>query len=349
MKLSPVPFRRLGVPPIPTPDARDRVPYPELRVLLRFVPWSALRCLEESRRDLEGSWPPLASAAVVAVDNGLGGKLDTRALTFGGTGKAPMLEVLRTVLPGVGIPEEGETVSEGVGDAALEMVVGAVLIVGIAVVERDLGLANVGKAESVTARPGGLRPEVGFALVVAVGASEGEESGSSGRGFETGLVLTTGNAGKGPVGGASGETPEGRRGMVEVMVVVADKDMIHRLSCGPAQWLDRPCRAPRHCGTLRKPVVHDPGSDSCRKGTLWSSWRSTSRGRGGWEVSAKMAAATVGGEAALMMLRSRKQSHRASRYAQQHLFELEGGCICCDHPRFEDAGWGCAPSAGVQW
>lgn len=54
------------------------------------------------------------SESEVDVESGLGGRLETRELLFGGRGKAPMLVVLRNVLPGAGMPlEGGEVVPEG--------------------------------------------------------------------------------------------------------------------------------------------------------------------------------------------------------------------------------------------
>ncbi len=49
---------------------------------------------------------PLTS--VVEVDRGLGGRLLTRVVPFGGGGKLPMLLVLRTFFPGVGSADDGE-------------------------------------------------------------------------------------------------------------------------------------------------------------------------------------------------------------------------------------------------
>lgn len=43
----------------------------------------------------------------VDVERGLGGRLLTRGFGLGGAGNAPMLVVLRTDLPGVGIADEG--------------------------------------------------------------------------------------------------------------------------------------------------------------------------------------------------------------------------------------------------
>ena len=39
------------------------------------------------------------------MDSGLGGRLETRGLPFGGSGKEPILEVLRRPVPGVISPD----------------------------------------------------------------------------------------------------------------------------------------------------------------------------------------------------------------------------------------------------
>ena len=76
-----------------------------------FLTLSALRCLVESRL-FPCPRVPLMSESEVEVDRGLGGRLDTLEAPFGGSGNAPILVVLRTVFPGVGMPDEG--VGDGV-------------------------------------------------------------------------------------------------------------------------------------------------------------------------------------------------------------------------------------------
>lgn len=179
------------------------------------MPLSTLWCFAESRRLLWASALLLMSEREVDVDKGLGGKLDTRVLPFGGSGKAPMLEVLRTVLAGTGTPEEVVVLEEGEAEWATD--VSAVLRVGTAGVDRALADVGVGSPEVVTDRVSALELGVGMEEVEA--DRESGVSGVSGIGF---LDFTTGRAGRGPDGGASGDA-EGRR--VPVMVVVADTDI----------------------------------------------------------------------------------------------------------------------------
>jgi hypothetical protein len=153
------------------------------------------------------------SESDVDVESGLGGRLETRELPFGGRGKEPILVVLRTVLPGVGMPDEGV---EPPGDTTPECAAPTVLSVGTAGVDRDLG---VGSPEAVTDRVSDL------GVVAGREGSGSLASGMSGSGF---LVFATGSAGSGPDGGASGEVL-GRRMPVDVMVVVVDVDMIYVL------------------------------------------------------------------------------------------------------------------------
>ena len=151
---------------------------------------------------------PLISESDVEVESGLGGRLDTLGLPLGGSGKPPMLVVLRTLFPGVGKPEEG--VADGGESAGVAM---AVLRVGTAGDERDLLAFGVGSPEVVTDR-----------VIFGVGGTADEdepglESIASGRSGSALRVLGMGSAGSGPLGGASGEL-EGRRRPVEAMVVV---------------------------------------------------------------------------------------------------------------------------------
>ncbi len=155
----------------------------------------------------------------VEVESGLGGKL---GLPFGGSGKPPILVVLRKVVLGAGRPEDN--VADG-GDSA--EVATIVLRVGTAGEERDLLAFGVGRPDVVT-------DLVGIFGVVVV-EDESPTAGLSGRAF---LVLYTGSAGRGPFGGASGEV-EGRRVVVvEVMVAVADTDMLLcKIPSAPAQTI----------------------------------------------------------------------------------------------------------------
>lgn len=57
-------------------------------------------------------WPvtgPWDSEGVVDADSGLGGRLETRGVPLGGTGKAPILVVFLSVFPGLGRPVGGAT------------------------------------------------------------------------------------------------------------------------------------------------------------------------------------------------------------------------------------------------
>lgn len=91
---------------------------------------------------------PLMSEVDVDADSGLGGKLLTRGLALGGGGNAPMLVVLRTVLPGVGRAEDNGDV------AVVEALFGAVVVlsVGTAGVELVLTGLGVGRPDAVTDR-----------------------------------------------------------------------------------------------------------------------------------------------------------------------------------------------------
>lgn len=103
MKLfSPDPFSRLGVPgsaAAAPAETRGRKPYPELRGVLGRFALSELLYLAESRRVVVGFCcaAPLRSEVDSDVESGLGGRLETRDVPFGGSGKAPMLETLRNV------------------------------------------------------------------------------------------------------------------------------------------------------------------------------------------------------------------------------------------------------------
>ena len=150
------------------------------------------------------------------VDKGLGGRLLTRGLVFGGFGNAPMLVVLRTVLPGVGIADDG-------GEVAVEFDVDilAVLRVGTAGVDCVCTGFGVGRPDVVTDRVRGLL----IGVAIEEDAEPGRDvSGMSGNGF---LVFAIGKAGKGPVGGADGGGAlVGRCGMADVMVAVTDMDKV---------------------------------------------------------------------------------------------------------------------------
>ena len=81
---------------------------------------------------------------------------------------------------------------------------------------------GVGKLEAVTERVSGLLPGVG----IAEEEEPGRDSGVSGMSGSAFLVFAIGSAGRGPDGGANGGgAREGRCGMVEVMVAVADVDI----------------------------------------------------------------------------------------------------------------------------
>lgn len=150
------------------------------------------------------------------VESGLGGKLGSRGLPFGGSGKALMLVVLRRLLPGVGIPDEEGPDCEVVALCSVE--VSVVLTVGTSGVERALDGAGVSSFELVNDREGDLEPGRGIEEFEPCRRSD--ESGTAGNCF---LVLGTGNAGKGPDGGASGDV-EGRR--IPDIVEVADADIV---------------------------------------------------------------------------------------------------------------------------
>ncbi len=131
----------------------------------------------------------------VEVESGLGGRLLFRAI-LGGAGKAPMLVVFRTVLPGVGRAEIG-------GDIAPEpgiRLTPEVLSVGTAGVDCVLVGRGVGRPEDVTARVSGLPAGVAIDEAEDAGRDSGS-SGMSGSGF---LVFVMGRAGNGPDGGAEG-------------------------------------------------------------------------------------------------------------------------------------------------
>jgi len=152
------------------------------------------------------------SESEVDADSGLGGRLFTRGVPFGGSGNASMLVVLRMVR-GVGRPDDGGDV-DGVGEASV------VLSVGTAGVERDFMGVAVGRPELVTDRLSGL--DAGVVIAALAEPRLGSEiSGMSGSAFP---VLATGSAGSGPEGGASGEV-DGRRAPEEAMVTVADTDI----------------------------------------------------------------------------------------------------------------------------
>jgi hypothetical protein len=139
----------------------------------------------------------LISEVDVDADSGLGGRLLTLVLTFGGAGNDPMLVVFRIVLPGVGSADPG-------GEVAVDVVfvfdIDVVLSVGMAGVEFVFTGLGVGKLEVVTDRDSGLFDGAAIEEAAEVGLESGA-SGISDRGF---LVLATGSAGKGALGGAVG-------------------------------------------------------------------------------------------------------------------------------------------------
>lgn len=141
------------------------------------------------------------------VDSGLGGRLVTRGVPFGGKGNWPILAVLRIVL-GNPLPESPGD-GEGTGGS------GVVLNVGIEGEELVFVLPGVGSPEEVTDRTEGMAVRLG---VVVVRGSEAvdvrRDSGSSPSvsvDFER--VLYTGRAGSGFDGGGRAV-----RGSVEVIV-----------------------------------------------------------------------------------------------------------------------------------
>lgn len=184
--------------PGPGMDPRARRPYPELRLLTFLSPVSALLCFEASRLGLG-----VARAAAVGsfddvdAERGLGGRLVTRAAPFGGSGKDPILVVLRTVL-GMPVPIGGD--GEGAGGCSFA------LSVGTAGVELALrGWRGVGRPERVTDREG-----MDVFLAEGGGMFEAVEVRRDSAELEAMLspdnlrVLATGKAGSGPVGGGRG-------------------------------------------------------------------------------------------------------------------------------------------------
>ena len=139
---------------------------------------------------------------------------------FGGAGKDPTLVVFRTVLPGVGNEDPRGGVAAPV---VLVLDIDVVLSVGIAGVEWVFTGLGVGRLEVVTDRDNGLFEGAAIEDAAEVGR-ESDASGMSGRGF---LVLATGRAGRGALGGAvgGGLIFEGRCGIADVMVAVAVRDI----------------------------------------------------------------------------------------------------------------------------
>jgi hypothetical protein len=128
------------------------------------------------------------------VERGLGGRLDTRG-PFGGTGNAPMLEVLRR--EGVGWVVAGV----GVFGVGMAVVVSVVLRVGTAGVERALEGFGVGRPdEMVTDRTGRLLAGVALTPEPADPGLAGASSASDAWASDF-RVFATGSAGSGPVGG----------------------------------------------------------------------------------------------------------------------------------------------------
>lgn len=89
---------------------------------------SELRCLAESRFAFCAS--PLTSDVDVDADSGLGGRLLTLGLAFGGAGNEPTLVVFRILFPGVGSADVGVDV-----DVAIPYAMDGLLRVGTAGVD----------------------------------------------------------------------------------------------------------------------------------------------------------------------------------------------------------------------
>lgn len=266
--LSPVPLSKLGeltrLDAAPA-DCRARTPYPELLAFGFLIPLSELRCLAGSRR-LPCVMAPLMSESEVEVDSGLGGRLDTRGLLdLGGSGKAPMLVVLRKVLAGVGKAEEGVPYS---GDAEEDGVmladVSVVLRVGTAGVERIFAGFGVGRPEGVTDRETAARGGGGMAEPDEPGRASGDASDTSCSGFR---VFATGSAGRGPEGGAWGEVG-GRRRPVDVMVADMERGGSLFRCCGAPSARRRPPLQCRCCASSLV-MLHRKITDplACRTGS----------------------------------------------------------------------------------
>ena len=130
----------------------------------------------------------------VEAESGLGGRLLTRGLGFGGLEKAPILVVFRTALPGVGNAEEGVDV-----ELELAFKPAVVLRVGTAGVDCVFMGLGVGRPVDVRERVGVLLVGTEMSKDAEPGGVSSGVSGMSGSGF---LVFVIGSAGSGPDGGA---------------------------------------------------------------------------------------------------------------------------------------------------
>ena len=201
-----MPLRRLGEVIRLDVDCLVRSPYPELRSLGFFSPFSVLLWADESRLAIgcTGVFP--FSFDEAEVESGLGGRLFSRGLLLilGGSGKEPILAVLRTVF---GMAEAG--VSDGAGGIGEDEGISEVFRVGTEGVELVLVSLGVGNPEWVTDREG-IADFLGVSAGSCVpfeGRPESAESvlssfsGVSGFSIKWLRSLDTGNAGSGPVGG----------------------------------------------------------------------------------------------------------------------------------------------------
>lgn len=155
----------------------------------------------------------LASGARL-VESVPGGRLERRG-ALGGCGKASMLTVLRNVLPGVGMADDG--------DAPLAA------RVGIESVDFVFALFGEGMADSVTERVPTLGDAVAERRVAGEGRPEDSRCDSLLRGISIrgrSRVLPTGSGGNGMFGGAC------PRGIELVMVAVPVDDMATGLWAG---------------------------------------------------------------------------------------------------------------------
>ena len=195
-------------------DTRVRRPYPELLAFAFLTPISELLCFVESRFDLAAT-NPLTSDVEVDAESGLGGKLFTRGLVFGGAGKAPILVVFRRVFPGVGRADAA--------DVEIALPIEGLFSVGTAGVDWVFEGFGVGKPEVITDLESGLLAGV----AIEDDAETGLESGVSGISDNGFRVFPIGSAGRGPDGGAEGGGGlcEGRCGIADVIVAVAVKDI----------------------------------------------------------------------------------------------------------------------------
>lgn len=162
---------------------------------------------------------PLTSVVEAEADSGLGGRLFTRV--FGGCGNAPILVVLRKVLPGVGRPLGGEfEVAEFAPEFPGTLAKAAVFSVGTAGVVFALMSLGVGRPDVVTDRLGVVAPGVG--MLDAAEPGRDTSSGISGKGLR---IFEIGSAGNGPVGGGCGGREDVLCGSAEAIVVVTDIDI----------------------------------------------------------------------------------------------------------------------------